>query len=311
MKSMSNDATTSPTPVISGNSAPTYSTAVGNFTRRKWLKRTAITLLAGGAGAGVYSHWIEPFWVDFVERDLPIANLPPQWHGRTLVQISDIHVGHRVSDDFLIKTFKHVDSLEPDAVAFTGDFISLRPDGKPPYDQLEHVLDHLPRGRFATLGVLGNHDYGRRWSEPKVADRLADLPQRHGMRVLRNEVIGAEGLDLIGIDDFVAGYSDVTDALATSAAAARVVFCHNPDLADQPVWGDYQGWILAGHTHGGQCKPPFLAPPLLPVMNKRYTAGEFDLFDGRRMYINRGLGHLQRVRFNVRPEVTIFRLAAA
>jgi hypothetical protein len=308
---MSNDAATSSTPLISSNSAPARSNAVDKLTRRKWFKRTAVALLAGGAAAGVYTHWIEPFWVDFVERDLPIAKLPPQWQGRTLVQISDIHVGHRVSDGFLINSFKHVAGLAPDIVAFTGDFISLRPDGKPPYVQLERVLDHLPHGRFATLGVLGNHDYGRRWSQPQVAVRLAELPQRHGMRVLRNEAIRADGLDLVGIDDFVAGYCDVPKALALSDAAAKVVFCHNPDLADRPVWGDYRGWILAGHTHGGQCKPPFLAPPLLPVMNKRYTAGEFDLFDGRKMYINRGLGHLQRIRFNVRPEVTIFRLVAA
>jgi predicted MPP superfamily phosphohydrolase len=286
-------------------------TSPHTLNRRKWLKRTALSLFAAGTVCGVYSHWIEPFWVDFVERDLPVSNLPSQWRGRLLVQISDIHVGHRVSDDFLIATFKHVAGLAPDVVAFTGDFISLRPDGNPPYDQLERVLDHLPQGRYATLGVLGNHDYGRKWSQPKVAMRLADLPQRHGMRVLRNEVISADGFDLIGIDDFVAGYCDVPKALALSSAAARLTFCHNPDLVDQPVWGDYQGWILAGHTHGGQCKPPFLAPPLLPVMNRRYTAGEFDLFDGRRMYINRGLGHLQRVRFNVRPEVTIFRLVAA
>ena len=72
-----------------------------------------------------------------------------------------------------------------------------------------------------------------------------------------------------------------------------------------------RGWILSGHTHGGQCKPPFLPPPIIPVKNKRYTAGEFDLGDGRPLYINRGLGHLIRARFNARPEVTVFRLRAA
>ena len=42
---------------------------------------------------------------------------------------------------------------------------------------------------------------------------------------------------------------------------------------DEPAWwGDYQGWVLAGHTHGGQCKAPFLPPPLLPVKNARYAA---------------------------------------
>jgi predicted MPP superfamily phosphohydrolase len=47
------------------------------------------------------------------------------------------------------------------------------------------------------------------------------------------------------------------------------------------------------------------------VENKRYTSGEFDLGDGRSLYINRGLGHLLRVRFNARPEITLFRLVAA
>jgi predicted MPP superfamily phosphohydrolase len=46
------------------------------------------------------------------------------------------------------------------------------------------------------------------------------------------------------------------------------------------------------------------------VRNKRYTAGEIPLADGRRLYINRGLGHLIRVRFNVRPEITVFTLRA-
>ena len=71
------------------------------------------------------------------------------------------------------------------------------------------------------------------------------------------------------------------------------------------------GWVLAGHTHGGQCKPPFLRPPALPVRNKRYSAGAIDAGNGRTLYINRGLGHLIRVRFNVRPEITLFTLRRA
>ena len=79
-----------------------------------------------------------------------------------------------------------------------------------------------------------------------------------------------------------------------------MVLCHNPDALDLPIWEGVRGWVLAGHTHGGQCKPPFLPPPLLPVKNRRYTCGEFALSGGRRLYINRGLGHLIRVRI-MRP----------
>ena len=75
--------------------------------------------------------------------------------------------------------------------------------------------------------------------------------------------------------------------------------------------GDYRGWMLAGHTHGGQCRPPFLPAPILQVQNRRYEAGEVDV-DGRRtLYINRGLGHLLQARFNVRPEITLFTLRSA
>jgi predicted MPP superfamily phosphohydrolase len=47
---------------------------------------------------------------------------------------------------------------------------------------------------------------------------------------------------------------------------------------------------------------------MLPVKNKKYSSGEIDLEDGRTLYINRALGHLWQVRFNVRPEITVFEL---
>jgi predicted MPP superfamily phosphohydrolase len=50
---------------------------------------------------------------------------------------------------------------------------------------------------------------------------------------------------------------------------------------------------------------------MLPVENKAYSAGEVDLKDGRTLYINRALGHLWQIRFNVRPEITVFELSHA
>ena len=75
-----------------------------------------------------------------------------------------------------------------------------------------------------------------------------------------------------------------------------IVLSHNPDSLDLPIWGALTGWVLAGHTHGGQCRPPFLPPPILPVRNRRYTAGPFDVAPGRTLYVNRGLGHMIPVR---------------
>ncbi len=118
------------------------------------------------------------------------------------------------------------------------------------------------------------------------------------------------GLQILGLDDVWADKIDLTKGAGeTGFGKAALVLSHNPDTVDQGDWSAYRGWILAGHTHGGQCKPPFLPPPVLPVVNKRYTSGHFKLTGERDLYINRALGYLHQVRFNVRPEVTIFTLA--
>jgi predicted MPP superfamily phosphohydrolase len=135
---------------------------------------------------------------------------------------------------------------------------------------------------------------------------------RHGLHLLRNDRVDIGGLQLIGLEDYWGPSYDPAPVLAgLPPGAPAVVLSHNPDTADEPVWGAFNGWILAGHTHGGQCKPPFLPPPLVPVRNRRYTAGAFAVGGGRSLYINRGLGHLIRVRFNARPEITVFTLTRA
>jgi predicted MPP superfamily phosphohydrolase len=244
--------------------------------------------------------------VQLVHRRLPIRGLPPGLVGRRLVQISDVHVGPRVSDDYLIDVFERVAELQPDIVVLTGDLISYH---APVFRQVAAVYRHFPRGRLGTFAILGNHDYGVNWSHPEVAQRVVDAVAPFGIDVLRNRIASVEGLQIVGLDDFWGTDFDPEPVLASvDRARAALVLSHNPDTADLPIWNQFTGWILAGHTHGGQCKPPFLPPPLLPVRNRRYTAGEFAVSGDRRMYISRGVGHLLQVRFNVRPEITAFTL---
>ncbi|HVG08308.1 MAG TPA: metallophosphoesterase [Thermoanaerobaculia bacterium] len=279
--------------------------------RRRFLRLSA-TAAAAACGVGVYTWQIEPHWVEVVERDLPVAGLPPELAGARMVQISDLHVGPRVSDEYLIDCLRRVAEIQPDILVITGDLLTYsHPAGEAQYGQLRRVLSHLPHGRLGTVGILGNHDYGRAWSEPGVALRVMAEAEGAGIRMLRNSCATVKGLDFIGVDDLWAKHSDTRRALEQRRSEAAIALCHNPDAMDSLDWDGYRGWILAGHTHGGQCKPPFLPPPMLPVKNPRYTAGEIPLADGRRLYINRGLGHLLQVRFNVRPEITSFTLRAS
>ena len=285
------------------------------LTRRRALKSL---LVAGTAGVltGLYTWRVEPHWLEITCPALPVRGLPPLLHARTLAQITDTHIGPEVDDNYIIESFRRTQQRAPDFVVFTGDWISYR--GPQQFEQLRRVLTYAPHGRLGTVGILGNHDYGRGWHMLEVADQVSQLARQAGVIMLRNEAVTISGLQFIGLDDLWSPRFNPLPILTKQAGTAQgnsesptIVLCHNPDAADQPVWGAYQGWILAGHTHGGQCKPPFLPPPELPVKNKRYTAGEFALAGNRRMYISRGVGHLLRVRFNVRPEIPIFQLRMA
>lgn len=278
------------------------------LTRRRFL-HAAIAAGASTLGAGLYAWQIEPHWLEVVVRSLPIRGLPPHLVGLRLAQLSDIHVGPRVRDAYVLDTFARVTSLAPDIAVYTGDFTSYH---DAIFAHAERLYASAPRGRLATLGILGNHDYGVGWSHPEVAARLVDIFQGAGITILRNQIRDVGGLQVVGLDDLWARRFDPVRAFAgLDPKRPALALSHNPDTVDHAGWSGYAGWILGGHTHGGQCKPPFLPPPLLPVRNPRYTAGEFELTGRRRLYISRGVGHLLQVRFNVRPEVTLFTLTGA
>jgi predicted MPP superfamily phosphohydrolase len=130
--------------------------------------------------------------------------------------------------------------------------------------------------------------------------------------MLHNDQIEFSGLNIIGFDAYWGlNFAPENVMRQHDQNKANLILCHNPDVCDLDVWNGYKGWILSGHTHGGQCKPPFLPAPLLPVKNKKYSQGDINLNDGRTLYINRAIGHLWQVRCNVRPEITIFELDKA
>ncbi len=280
--------------------------------RRAFIGRTAGALVGSAVGCVGYAVGIEPHWLDIVERELPIEHLPRDLEGARLAQISDLHIGPQVSDDYIVHSFDRLRALAPDILVITGDFLTYRHSRhESQYKQIASVLEHLPHGRLATIGILGNHDYGYDWGDEAVARRVIAEAERAGVRILRNEVAVVQGMDIIGIDDLWAHRGDPLAAMRARESAAGLVLVHNPDAADEHAWGGYRGWMLSGHTHGGQCKPPFLPPPLLPVKNRRYVSGAVSVDAERTLYISRGVGHLTRARFNVRPEITLFTLRAS
>lgn len=276
------------------------------MTRKHFLKRL-VQLSAVGAFPLMYSSQIEPFWVEFVERKLPIKNLPKKLEGKILMQISDLHVGDRFDWNFLIESFQKAKNFNPDFVVYTGDFVNH--GSSEDLESLKKVMETSVYGKLETFGILGNHDYGANWKDLESAERICDILENSGIKVLKNAQVESYGLNIIGFDDLWSPNFDPMKVMKDyDSSKANLVLCHNPDVCDEDVWNGYQGWILSGHTHGGQCRIPGVITPILPVENRKYVSGEIDLEDGRMLYINRAIGHSFQVRFMVRPEITVFTL---
>lgn len=277
--------------------------------RKTFLKRLAQLSLIG-AFPMLYSWQIEPFWLEFVERKLPVKNLPYDLEGKVLMQISDLHVGDRFDWNFLIDSFQKAKKYSPDFVVYTGDFVNH--GNAEERESLKKVLHHAVLGKLGTFGILGNHDYGTDWSEADVAESISEIAGNSGIKMLRNDQEISHGLHFIGFEDLWSpNFAPETVMGNYDPSKANIILCHNPDACDLNIWNGYRGWILSGHTHGGQCRIPGIITPLVPVKNRNYISGEVDLQDGRMLYINRALGHSFQVRFMVRPEITVFTLTQA
>jgi predicted MPP superfamily phosphohydrolase len=281
--------------------------------KRLLTRRNALLALGGGflAGTGVlgWTLGFEPHWFEVVHNPLRLKGLPASLEGKRLVQLTDFHLGS-CDLGYLITACQRVNELKPDLIALTGDFVDCQhPQSLPDTAKMLDALAPAPLGRFA---VLGNHDYGTGWRDVKVADRVVSILRSKDIRVLSGEIIDIEGLQLVGLDDLWSPRFEGWRTLANvDLTRDALCLCHNPDACDLDFWQSFRGTTLSGHTHGGQCKPPFFPPPLLPVKNRSYVAGFYQPAEHRQLYISRGIGHSLRARFNCRPEISVFTLQAA
>ncbi len=282
-----------------------------------WL--AVLGLLLAPALLAFYAWRIEPRWIQVRHVTLPIASLPPELDGFTILQLSDLHRGPQVSAAYLQRVVEKAARLKADMVVLTGDFVT----GDAHFaTEVATLLGRLsaPYGVYA---VTGNHDV---WTD---ADAVTAALAAQGIRVLRDEALVTEArtvqLALIGLED--TGW--VTDqpcpepsstwrkslqTLADVSAALpkdmpRLALIHNPDLAHWVPAGTVDA-VLSGHTHGGQVRLPLLGTPVVPSCHgARYAAGLTTSPSGIPVYVNRGIGTaILPLRFGVRPEITLIHL---
>ncbi len=254
--------------------------------RRRLLARTlAGSAFVAGGGLATYGSWRAFAPPSVTELAVRIPKLPRALDGLSIVQLTDIHVGHFIQRRYMDELVRQTNALRPDLVAITGDLV----DGDVPSLGPSVAALRELRSRYGSFFVTGNHDYysgDEEWTA---------FLQSLGIDVLRNRRvrIGDAGgsLELVGVDDWSGGRRrnkkgyDLDQALAGhDPDRATVLLAHQPanfkTAAERGV--DLQ---ISGHTHGGQLVPMTFFIGLA----WEHAAGLYQHGDSH-IYVSRGCG---------------------
>lgn len=276
-----------------------------DFLKLLWRGFLSATLLATG-GVG-YSVLVEPGLFSVETVRLKLKKLPKSFSGLRLAQISDIHMGGWMNLEHFQQVADFVLAAKPDVLLITGDFLlghRFTEETRQAIEDLTGVLSSLAE-TIPSFAVLGNHDY---WTDP---DAVRAMLASSGITDLTNTVFtltrGSDSLHLCGVDDVWEGDVRLEDVIAQlKDDNVAVLLAHEPDYADTSAATGKFDLQISGHSHGGQIAIPFLDPPILPYLGQKYHTGLYKI-GNMLQYTNRGVGMLgPAVRFNCRPEITIF-----
>jgi uncharacterized protein len=262
---------------------------------RPAIAGTAFTLAAAATLSGIVNAAL----IRVVRVTVKLDNLPPQWRGRTAVLVSDLHLGHIRNYGFASRVVRRIAALRPDIVLIAGDLY----DGTAgDFERLALPWKELVSGRAAAQGVYyigGNHE------EFYAHTEYLPALLRTGVRVLNNEKVEVDGLQIAGIHYRDATrpdhYRAVLGSLRLDRDRASILLLHAP--VRLPV-SEEEGVSLqlSGHTHGGQFFPWTLV--VQRVWGK--FAHGLQLSGKMRVYTSYGVGTWgPPLRLGTKPEIVL------
>jgi uncharacterized protein len=252
--------------------------------RRRFL---AGAILASPLLAFANARWLEPEWIK--TRRVSVRNGKAT---HRVVHVTDIH--HKGDRAYLKSMVKKVNALSPDFICFTGDLIEET-------KHLTEALSILSGFQSPVYGVAGNHDY---WSRAPFEAISNCFAATGGAWLLDEQRVTADGkFNLLG----ATCRSSAQPPMPSNPTTQNIFLMHYPAWVDK-LGGSTFDLLLAGHSHGGQVRIPFYGAIWVPFGVGPYVMGLFKTNSGP-LYVNPGIGWFPvAIRFNCRPEITVFDL---
>jgi predicted MPP superfamily phosphohydrolase len=228
------------------------------------------------------------------EHHLPLVGLAAPLR---LLQLSDVHV--RGPGRWLDRLLAFTRTLpEADLLVLTGDLVTKSWTA----DSWRAFARALPRARLGTFAIRGNWEH---WCGAGGPDWEALLAE-DGVQLLHNRAVEVGGLELLGLDDALAGAADWA-LLDRPAALPRVVLSHCPDTFPR-IAARGAPLVLAGHSHAGQVRLPLIGAPWLPKGTGSWAAGWYSAGESQ-LFVSAGLGwSIAPVRVSCPPTADLLHL---
>ena len=301
-----------------------YFTAKENYfpERRKFISTTALAaagifsaLAIDGIIFGKYRHTVRKVKLRF-------KNLPENFKGYKIVQISDVHSGSFFNPQKLQKAIDLINEQDADVVLFTGDMVNNYADEFKPFIPLFKSI----KAKDGTFSILGNHDYGDYGAWNSREEKAQNIPTlknyqaEAGFKLLRNENIAleknGEKIYLLGVENWgikpFPQYGDLDKALkGVPEDAIKVLMSHDPTHFDEVVkkHKTHVHLTLSGHTHGMQFGLDLKNIKWSPVKFKYKKWADLYESEGKYLYVNRGFGVIAYPgRVGINPEITVIEL---
>ena len=256
-----------------------------------------------------YTTYISTVKISVREYRIKNKKIPDSFNGLKIIQMSDLHLGSTMFTEDVKKIKKLSNERKPDIVVFTGDLIDKKYDlSKEEQEKLIKELKSI-NSSLGKYAILGDED----------TEKISTIFNQSDFTILRNEydLIYKDDNNpilLIGLTsskkqiDIEKGYSYFNEDTHNSNIYT-ITLLHEPDTVDDIISTYQTDLFLAGHSHNGNIRIPFIKYSFFKVDGAKKYDQDYYKINNSKLYISSGLGTKNGIRLFCRPTISLYRLS--